>query len=173
MKVRALRILCLVVVLVVGFDTYLLAHTDLTPEEAKDMIDTNEQLVVLDVREEIEYCSTEGHIPGALNYPWISGVLQERYSEFQLDEEILVICATGSRSNQAAAFLDSQGFSYVYDMTGGMQAWEWDTEGCIIPWGTPASTIGVEDRSSSQAANYLLFVLLPVAAVLLCKRRRR
>lgn len=51
MKARSFRILCLV----------------------------NEQLVILDVREEIEYCSAEGHIPGALNYPWISGVLQELY----------------------------------------------------------------------------------------------
>jgi rhodanese-related sulfurtransferase len=173
MKARSFRILCLVVVLVVGIDSYLLAHTDVTPEEAKDMIDSNDQLVVLDVREESEYCNTAGHIPEALNYPWNSDVLQEMYSEVELDAEILVVCRSGSRSNPAALFLDSKGYAYVYDMTGGMLAWQWETEDCSLPWGTPASVIGVEDQSSSETANCLLLVLLPVGAVLLLKKRRR
>ena len=103
------------------------SHTDITPEEARDLIDSTDTLIILDVREPHEYCG--GHIPGAVNYPWNSGVLEERYEEL-INNEILVVCRSGGRSNQAANFLDSKGYTLVYDMLGGMNAWEWETEGC-------------------------------------------
>jgi rhodanese-related sulfurtransferase len=108
------------------------AHTDVTPLEAKELIDQNNKLMVIDVREEeSEYCSIEGHIPGAHNYPWISGVLEEKYQELPLDGELLVVCQSGHRSNLAAEFLDANGFQHIYDMEGGMSAWDWETVGCI------------------------------------------
>lgn len=121
-----------------GANPYVWGHTDITPQEAKDLIDTNAALIVVDVREEeSEYCNDDpassvplGHIPGALNYPWTSGVLEERYAELPIDGEILVVCRSGNRSNQAAEFLDSKGYMQIYDMTDGMSAWEWDTVGC-------------------------------------------
>ncbi len=130
---------CLIFVSSVGFSSSAGAHTDVTPQEAKNMIDTNEQLIVVDVREEeSEYCNEDpilptppGHIAGALNYPWTSGVFQERYQDLPLDGEILLVCHSGNRSNQAAEFLDSKGYQYVYDMAGGMKAWEWETVLCV------------------------------------------
>jgi len=114
------------------------AHTDVTPLEAKYMIDSNDQLIVLDVREVSEYCDADGqstdangHIPGALNYPWSSGVLQSRYEELPMDSPILVVCRLGSRSNSAANFLDSEGYLYIFDMLGGMTAWEWERALCV------------------------------------------
>ena len=114
-----------------GFNSYAVAHTDVTPQEAKNMIDTNNQLIVVDVREASEYCGVSGHIPGAVNYPWNSGVLQARYQELPLDAEILVVCLSGHRSHPAAGFLDSKGYLYVYDMLGGMSVWGWETVGCV------------------------------------------
>jgi rhodanese-related sulfurtransferase len=108
-----------------------LAHTDITPLEAKELIDNNKNLTVIDVREESEHCSTTGHIPGARNYPLISGVLGEHYQELPLDGEFLVVCQSGHRSNTAAEFLDANGFQHIYDMQGGMSAWVWETVGCI------------------------------------------
>jgi rhodanese-related sulfurtransferase len=108
-----------------------LAHTDITTQEAKQLIDNNKNLTVIDVREESEYCSTTGHIPGARNYPLISGVLEEHYQELPLDGEFLVVCQSGHRSNTAAEFLDANGFQHIYDMQGGMSAWVWETVGCI------------------------------------------
>lgn len=108
------------------------AHEDVTANQAKNMIETDEQLIVIDVREEWEYCDEdEGHIPGALNYPWISGILQARYGELDLNGKYLVVCAGGSRSHSASNFLDSQGFTQIYDMLGGMGGWFWETVGCI------------------------------------------
>jgi len=114
-----------------GFGPSAWAHTDVTPQEANGMMDANDQLIILDVREVSEYCDPPGHIPGALNYPWNSGVLLERYDELPQDREIVVVCRSGGRSHQAANFLDSQGFLYVYDMLGGMSAWEWETVECV------------------------------------------
>ena len=112
------------------------AHTDVTVAEARDLIDTVEDLVVVDVREPYEYCDAVGHISGALNYPLSSGVLQACYEELPMDHPILVVCRSGGRSNAAANLLDSQGFSEVYDMAGGMNAWLWDTVPCKYAGGS-------------------------------------
>ncbi|MEI6125600.1 MAG: rhodanese-like domain-containing protein [Pseudomonadota bacterium] len=115
-----------------GICAHALAHTDITPQEAYAMINSEKSgLTVIDVREEIEYCSASGHIPGAHNYPWISEILQKKFAELPKDERILVVCKSGHRSTLAADFLDSQGYASVYDMQGGMSSWQWDQVSCI------------------------------------------
>lgn len=114
-----------------AFTSSASAHTDVTPQQAKVMIDTNDTLIVIDVREPSEYCGTTGHIPGALSYPWYSYGIRQRYEELPRDGEILVYCHSGNRSNQAAGFLDDKGFLYVYDMDGGIMDWLWETVGCV------------------------------------------
>lgn len=122
----------LLLVLTIATGTAL-AQTELTPQEAKNLIDTNPDLIVVDVREESEFCSTVGHIPCALNYPWNSGVLQQRYTELPSEVDILVVCRRGNRSLLAAEFLVSQGYTSVYHMIGGMNQWEWETLSCATP----------------------------------------
>ena len=107
------------------------AHTDITPLEAKSIVDSNDQVIILDVREIHEYCNTRGHIPGALNYPWSSGILRLRYEDLPIDLPIIIVCRLGNRSNNASNFLDSKGFLYTFDMLGGMTAWEWETALCV------------------------------------------
>jgi rhodanese-related sulfurtransferase len=121
----------LMFLLTIGLPATTCAHLDVTPEEAKQIIDSNDQLIILDVREVSEYCDERGHISGAVNFPWTAGVLEERYEELPQDSEILVVCQSGNRSNMAAEFLDAKGYLYVYDMEGGMIAWEWGTIACI------------------------------------------
>jgi len=113
-----------------------LAHTDVTPAQARDLIDSTDNLIVVDVREPGEYCDAIGHIPGALNYPLNSGVLQAQYDELPMDGSILVVCRSGGRSNAAANFLDSKGFTTVYDMMGGMSAWPGETVPCKYAGGS-------------------------------------
>ena len=105
-------------------------HTDVTIEQAKELIVTDTQLTVIDVREPDEYCDQKGHIPDALNYPWRSDVLQKEYRQLPADNPILIVCRSGNRSNQAAAFLRSKGFKQVYDMLGGMRSWDGKTTAC-------------------------------------------
>jgi rhodanese-related sulfurtransferase len=110
------------------------SHTDVTPAQVKAMIDAGGGIVVVDVREESEYCDSTytppGHIPGAINMPWNSGYLQAHYSELAPDDSTVMVCRSGSRSNAAANFLDGEGFTHVFDMLGGMNAWAYETEMC-------------------------------------------
>ncbi len=123
-------------VICMGLASHVLAHADVTVEEALDLIAYTKDLIVADVRERSEFCDEAGHISGAVNYPWTSGVLQERYEELPSDAPILVVCRSGNRSNQAADFLDSEGFTEVYDMLGGMKAWTYGTVGCKYSGGS-------------------------------------
>ena len=131
MKIKLSNFFILIIVLSLAFNSIAPAHTDITSQEAKNMVDSNDQLIVVDVREESEYCATTGHIPGALNYPWNSGILQQRYEELPRDGEILVYCRSGGRSHMASNFLDNNSFLYVYDMLGGFSSWQWETTGCF------------------------------------------
>ena len=129
-----MRLITAIFLLVMLASALTYAHTDLTPTEVKAVLDSGMHVVVLDVREESEYCDSTyqppGHIPGALNMPWNSGYLQEHYDELSPEDTTIVVCRSGSRSNFAANFLDGAGFTNVFDMLGGMNAWDWTTETC-------------------------------------------
>jgi len=125
------------------------AHTDITAGVARTMILTDENLVVLDVREYSEFCGSTEHIEDAADLPWIAGVLQSRFDELPADAKILVICASGGRSHQAATFLDGEGFANVYDIQGGMSAWEWETEACGA-----APVVSLHKNTQGSAINW-------------------
>lgn len=114
------------------------ASLDVTAEKAHKLTATKENLVVVDVREPSEYCDKRGHIPGALNYPFTSGVLAARYEELPKDRPLLMVCRSGRRSKLAAEFLRSHGFRKVQDMAGGMKAWQWETTPCTEASGNNA-----------------------------------
>ncbi|GAA1881299.1 rhodanese-like domain-containing protein [Paeniglutamicibacter psychrophenolicus] len=74
--------------------------------------------LILDVREEYEW--SEGHVAGAIHIPL--GDLPVRYEELDPDEDTYIICRTGGRSAQAAAWLVSQGYT-AFNIAGGSGAW--------------------------------------------------
>lgn len=78
--------------------------------------------VVLDVREQSEF--DKGHIGNARLIP--AGQLKTRIAELQkfADRPIVVHCATGNRSQGAAATLKAAGFKEVFNLQGGMGAWQ-------------------------------------------------
>jgi rhodanese-related sulfurtransferase len=106
-----------------------------TPDEALAMFNTLTGLVIVDVRENSEFCDhdgqpPDGHIPGAQNMPWNSGVLQAEYPSLVSSAPTLVVCKSGGRSATASQFLVDNGFAEVYTMTGGMTAWSGPVESC-------------------------------------------
>ena len=80
----------------------------------------NEEITLLDVREVSEYKG--GHIEGAVNAPLSS--LDANQLSYPKDEPIYVICRSGNRSAQAASQLQDAGYTEIYDVSGGMMAWE-------------------------------------------------
>jgi len=86
--VRTVLTLIAVCTVILTAHSSALAHKDLTPAETNAFIDANDRVIVVDVREPLEYCDDAvGHIPGALNYPWSSGVLAARYEELPSTEQ--------------------------------------------------------------------------------------
>ncbi|MFH1220891.1 MAG: rhodanese-like domain-containing protein [Candidatus Eisenbacteria bacterium] len=110
------------------------AHTDKTAAEIRAMLDAGGDILVVDMREASEFCDSTyhppGHIIGAVNMPWNSGYLQAYHGELDPNLTTIVVCRSGGRSNAAANFLDGVGFTAVFDMLGGMNAWLWQTQGC-------------------------------------------
>jgi rhodanese-related sulfurtransferase len=79
----------------------------------------NPNVALIDVREQYEY--DEGHIPGVTLIPL--GTIPNRLNEIPTDKEVIFVCRSGNRSNQATQFLQQQGFDNVHNMLGGMNAW--------------------------------------------------
>ncbi len=85
-------------------------------------------LQVLDVRDKEEW--EEGHIPQAHFMPYTSLVPQldipAQIDKLDLlpEQSIAVTCATGKRSSTAISILRRNGFKHLYNVIGGMEAWE-------------------------------------------------
>jgi len=91
---------------------------DMTVEELKQRLDKGDDLFVLDVREPHEYqiCNLGGHLIPLNDLP-------KRVSELDSSREIVVHCKMGGRSAKAVDFLRQSGFSRVYNLAGGINAW--------------------------------------------------
>ena len=78
-----------------------------------------EDLVVLDVREPIEW--QQAHVPGSLHIPLMD--LPTRIGEVPADGQVLVVCAVGARSARAVQFLVQHGHDAV-NLDGGLVEWQ-------------------------------------------------
>ncbi|SDA93880.1 Rhodanese-related sulfurtransferase [Algoriphagus alkaliphilus] len=77
--------------------------------------------IVIDVRTAEEIA--EGKIAGALELDYFLPSFQSQVEKLSKDEEIYIYCAVGARSREAAEMLIQQGFTKVYHLSGGIQAW--------------------------------------------------
>ncbi|WJW75547.1 rhodanese-like domain-containing protein [Thiohalobacter sp. IOR34] len=83
---------------------------------------SHEDAIPVDVREDEEY--RKGHIAHALHIPL--GQLDQRLAELEKyrDRPLLLVCRSGSRSNRAGSLLRKAGFESIYNLAGGIMAWE-------------------------------------------------
>jgi rhodanese-related sulfurtransferase len=95
------------------------SYTNVTPEEAYEMI-SQQEVLILDVRTQEEYNSS--HIPDALLIPLSE--LESRLDELNISNHILVYCRSGDRSEEAATILVANGFIHVCNMEGGIIQWQ-------------------------------------------------
>lgn len=100
----------------VGYET-------ISAEKAKEMM-TQDNVVIIDVREEDEYA--QGHIPHATLIPL--GTITENNSKLpDQSKTLLIYCRSGRRSKQAAEKFVQLGYENVYDF-GGIIDWPYDIE---------------------------------------------
>ncbi len=93
---------------------------DITPQELADMLKNGDAPVVVDVREPWEYA--QGHVPGALLIPL--GQLPYKLDQLDSSKPVAASCASGNRSQSAAALLGQKGFAKVFNVVNGMYGWE-------------------------------------------------
>ena len=139
--------------------------TRITPEEAKELLDSNTGYIYLDVRNVPEF--EAGHVPGAKNVPVVEpdayGRMQvnARFVEvveknFGKDVKCITGCQRGGRSLKAAELLLAGEFSNVLDMRGGFGG-EVDQMGHLTfpgwaPRGLPSATDSApQDRYENLA----------------------
>lgn len=95
----------------------------ITPEEVLNKLDANEDLHIVDVRENEEVAN--GIIPGAIHIPL--GQIPERMEELNEETPYIFVCHAGGRSFSACSYLEGLGYD-VTNLEGGMSAWEGELE---------------------------------------------
>ena len=101
----------------------LRGYSNVNPATATQLIN-QQDAVIVDVREDNEY--TGGHIINSIHVPL--GYLNERLKELDKykSKPVIVGCKTGQRSGQACVTLKKAGFEQVYNLSGGVSAWQAD-----------------------------------------------
>ena len=100
-------------------------YMNITAQEAKQIMDTQEGYIILDVREQEEF--DQGHIPGAILIPYTQ--IEEMADEMlpQKEQLILVYCRSGRRSKIAAEALVELGYTNIREF-GGIIDWPYEVE---------------------------------------------
>lgn len=94
------------------------------PEEKRQKSETKNDPIYLDVREDEEWAA--GHVKDALHIK-MSDILNGEYENIPRDQEVLVYCRSGRRSQEVINFLQEKGFTNLVN-AGGLK----DLEGVEI-----------------------------------------
>lgn len=96
---------------------------NITAEEAKKLMDSEEGCIILDVRTREEY--DQGHIPGAILIP--DTEIEAKAADLLPDKDqlILVYCRSGRRSKLAAQSLADLGYTNIREF-GGILDWPYE-----------------------------------------------
>ncbi len=118
--IPVLLVLALVLTGVTNFAPKTTGYRQVTTEEAVNIMQTEENYVILDVRTAQEFAS--GHIPGAVLLPNETIGTEDIPLLPDKDQLILVYCRSGNRSKQAAEKLAQLGYTNIVEF-GGINSW--------------------------------------------------
>ena len=100
-------------------------YMNITAKEAKQIMDTEEGYIILDVRTREEY--DQGHIPGAILIPDTEIKARAEAELTDKGQLILVYCRSGRRSKLAAEDLVELGYTNIREF-GGIIDWPFEVE---------------------------------------------
>ena len=100
-------------------------YVNITAEEAKQIMDSEEGYIILDVRTQEEY--DQGHIPGAILIPDTEVEVTAEEVLTDKDQLILVYCRSGRRSKLASEILVELGYTTLKEF-GGIIDWPFEVE---------------------------------------------
>ena len=101
------------------------AYMNITAQEAKALMDSEENYIILDVRTPEEYA--QGHIPGAVLIPDTEIELLAEKELPDKDQLLLVYCRSGRRSKLASEALVKLGYTNIKEF-GGIIDWPYEVE---------------------------------------------
>ena len=108
------------------------SYYDMTPRQFESFINSCGKVHLIDVRTAKEYNS--GHIEGAINIPVSDEIaFWESIDSLQGKRLFAVYCHGGVRSSHAAILLSTQGGYTVYNLEGGIVAWNKKRLPLILP----------------------------------------
>ena len=103
-----------------GLEKQKATFQSVTPVEAKSLIDSRQDLLLIDVRGQDELY--EGYIEGSTLMPlWDIVKGTQRPPQ---NKPILLICAVGGRSLALGQLMSRNGWNEVYNLKGGISAWK-------------------------------------------------
>jgi len=123
MLVKKYIVLIAVVLLVFSLnagDQMTTDYKDISPQEAKMMMEENSELIIIDVSP----IWHKGHLPGAVNFPWGDGSFAEAAPEWEKGAMYLIYCHGDAPAIAAAKHLIENGFKHVYRLEGNFGAWK-------------------------------------------------
>lgn len=98
-----------------------LISKDLAPETALQTLQSEKEIIVLDVRTPAEYAT--GHLVGALNIDWDNPELfKSEVAKLDKNAKYFLYCRSGNRSSQALDYMQAAGFANVYNILGGINS---------------------------------------------------
>src|SRR5690606_25107942 len=104
-----------------GFEGMANGSDEVTVLELKELLDRNEDITLVDVRQPHEWDIGNLGPYGATMIPL--NELRDRYDEIDPNADIVVYCRSGARSARAVEFLKEQGYERVRNLVGGILAW--------------------------------------------------
>jgi rhodanese-related sulfurtransferase len=153
-----MRFLCVLVIVLSSCDTNAQQKLSIAVTEFETKSQSG-AYQVLDVRTAGEYKT--GHLKNALQADWLNKQqFEERTRYLDKQKPLLVYCASGVRSEQAAKWLLGKGFTEVFNLKGGTSAWQ--LEGKQLEGETAVAQMAVS--SFQQKINVQGFVLVDVGA---------
>lgn len=91
---------------------------NITIKEMLEILKTNSNAVLLDVRSSQEYI--EGHIRGSINIP-VYDIEKQAKNKLNKNSIIIVYCSAGIRSKRAIQILEKLGYENLYNVEGGIE----------------------------------------------------
>ncbi len=118
-----LRLLLATLLLLPSLYSFAGNGNKLSPTEFEKAILTNSDAVIIDVRTPEEF-EQGTRLKGAYCVDWQQNDFTVRMANFDKKKPTFVYCKSGKRSHDAAAKMREMGFTRVYELQGGLQAWE-------------------------------------------------
>lgn len=95
--------------------------TNLSATDFADKIKELSTSPIIDVRTPDEF--SKGHLINAKNYDWNGNDFKKQIAPLDKSKPVFVYCLSGGRSSSAANKMRSDGFTQVYELSGGIMKW--------------------------------------------------